>query len=115
MRFLKVLFWLLLGGLAAAFVIYNSDETVSIRLWGGLIADFSLPLLLILVFLLGLLPSLVDAMGRVKGWTGNGLHVPQQVGSKVTSNCGSVLQLDGGKWRQVSGGGFACGPLLNGN
>lgn len=59
MRFLKVLFWLLLGGLVAAFVIYNGDERVSIQLWGGLIADFSLPLLLIIVFLAGLLPSLV--------------------------------------------------------
>ncbi|AQR73078.1 lipopolysaccharide assembly protein LapA domain-containing protein [Sphingomonas sp. LM7] len=59
MRFLKVLFWLLLGGLVAAFVIYNGDERVDIRLWGGLIADFSLPLLLILTFLLGLLPALV--------------------------------------------------------
>jgi putative membrane protein len=34
-------------------VIYNGDERVSIQLWGGLIADFSLPLLLILVFLAG--------------------------------------------------------------
>lgn len=59
MRFLKVLLWLLLGGLVAAFVIYNGGERVEIRLWGGLVADFSLPLLLILVFLLGLLPSLV--------------------------------------------------------
>ncbi|MBB5709252.1 lipopolysaccharide assembly protein LapA domain-containing protein [Sphingomonas xinjiangensis] len=57
MRFLKVLFWLLLGGLVAAFVIYNGDETVTIRLSTSLVADFSLPLLLILVFLLGLLPS----------------------------------------------------------
>ncbi len=59
MRFLKVLFWLLLGGLVAAFVIYNGDERVSIHLWGGLIADFSLPLMLILVFLLGFLPTVV--------------------------------------------------------
>ncbi len=59
MRFLKVLFWLLLGGLVAGFVIYNGDERVSIHLWSGLIADFSLPLLLILVFLLGLLPALL--------------------------------------------------------
>jgi len=58
MRFLKVLFWLLLGGLVAAFVIYNGDERVSIHLWGGLIADFSLPLMLILVFCAGLLPAL---------------------------------------------------------
>lgn len=59
MRFLKVLFWLLLGGLVAGFVIYNGDERVNIHLWSGLVADFSLPLLLILVFLLGLLPALV--------------------------------------------------------
>jgi uncharacterized integral membrane protein len=59
MRFLKVLFWLLLGGVVAAFVIYNGDERVSIRLWGGLIADFSLPLLLILAFLAGFLPMLL--------------------------------------------------------
>ena len=59
MRFLKVLFWLLLGGIVAAFVIYNGDERVAVRLWGGLIADFSLPLLLIIVFLAGLLPMLL--------------------------------------------------------
>jgi lipopolysaccharide assembly protein A len=59
MRFLKVLFWLLLGGLIAGFVIYNGDERVNIHLWSGLIADFSLPLLLMLVFLAGLLPALL--------------------------------------------------------
>ena len=59
MRFLKVLFWLLLGGLVAGFVIYNGDERVNVHLWSGLIADFSLPLLLILVFLAGLLPVLL--------------------------------------------------------
>ncbi len=59
--------------------------------------------------------SLVDALENVKDWTGNGLHVPQQVGTKVTANCGSVLQLNDGKWRQVSPAGFSCGPLLNGN
>jgi lipopolysaccharide assembly protein A len=59
MRFLKVLVWLLLGGIVAAFVIYNGDERVSITLWAGLVADFSLPFLLILVFLAGLLPPLI--------------------------------------------------------
>jgi len=59
MRFLKVLFWLLLGGLVAAFVINNGDERVGIHLWSGLVADFSLPLLLVLVFLSGLLPALL--------------------------------------------------------
>jgi ABC-type branched-subunit amino acid transport system substrate-binding protein len=59
--------------------------------------------------------SLVAALKGVRNWTGNGLHVPQQVGTKVTSNCGSVIQLDDGKWRQVSPGSFMCGPLLNGS
>src|ERR1700756_286801 len=59
MRFLKVLFWLLLGGAVAAFVIYNGDQRVNIRLWGGLIADFSLPVLLVLIFLIGFLPMLL--------------------------------------------------------
>ena len=59
--------------------------------------------------------SLVAALEGVRNWTGNGLHVPQQVGTKVTSNCGSVIQLNDGKWRQVSPGSFMCGPLLNGN
>jgi lipopolysaccharide assembly protein A len=59
MRFLKVLFWLLLGGIVAAFVIYNGDQRVNLRLWGGLIADFSLPFLMIVVFLAGLLPMLL--------------------------------------------------------
>ena len=59
MRFLKILFWLLLGGLFAGFVIYNGGERVTIHLWSGLIADFSLPLLMILVFLAGFLPGLL--------------------------------------------------------
>lgn len=59
MRFLKVLFWLLLGGLVTAFVIYNGDERVALHLWGGLVADFSLPFLMILMFLLGFLPMLL--------------------------------------------------------
>jgi putative membrane protein len=59
MRFLKVLFWLLLGGLVAGFVIYNGDERISIHLWSGLVADFSLPMLMLLTFLAGLLPAML--------------------------------------------------------
>ncbi len=57
--------------------------------------------------------SLVEAMKGVKNWTGNGLHSPQQVGSKVTANCQSILQLNAGKWRQVSPGDFMCAPLID--
>jgi ABC-type branched-subunit amino acid transport system substrate-binding protein len=57
--------------------------------------------------------AMVDALRKVTNWTGNGVHAPQQVGSKTTANCQSVLQLNGGKWSQVSPGGFMCAPLID--
>ena len=57
--------------------------------------------------------TLVDALSRVKNWTSNGIHAPQQVGAKVTTNCVKIIQLHGGKWRQVSPGSYMCGPLID--
>ena len=57
MQFLKILFWCLLAFLAAIFTIGNWTN-VQIKLWGGLIAEVNLPLLLFVVFLLGLLPTM---------------------------------------------------------
>ena len=57
--------------------------------------------------------SLVQSVSRVKDWTGNGLHAPQQVGSKTTANCQSILQLDDGTWRKVSPGDYMCAPLID--
>lgn len=58
MQFLKILFWALLAFLAAIFTIGNWT-TVPIKLWGGLIAEVNLPLLLLVVFLFGLVPMLL--------------------------------------------------------
>ena len=58
MQFLKILFWCLLTFLAAIFTYGNWDR-VEIHLWGGMVADVNLPLLLLVVFLAGLLPILV--------------------------------------------------------
>lgn len=58
MQFLKTLFWCLLAFVAAIFT-RNNWTTVPINLWGGLIAEINLPLLLLVVFLCGLLPMLV--------------------------------------------------------
>jgi len=58
MRFLKILFWLLLGVVIAVFAIGNWTM-VKFRLWGGLTAEVNLPLLLVLTFLAGLLPTLL--------------------------------------------------------
>ena len=56
MQFLKILFWCLLAFIAAVFTIANW-ATVPIRLWGGLIADVNLPMLLLVTFLIGFVPT----------------------------------------------------------
>jgi uncharacterized integral membrane protein len=55
MRFLKTLLWVaLLVGLTI-FAI-NNWEPVSVKLWGGLLLDTKLPMLVILSFFAGFLP-----------------------------------------------------------
>jgi len=56
MQFLKILFWCLLAFTAAVFT-FGNWTTVSIHLFGGLIAETNLPLLLFVTFLLGLVPT----------------------------------------------------------
>ncbi len=57
--------------------------------------------------------TLVQALSKVRNWTGNGLHAPQQVGAKTTANCVKILQLDDGRWSQVSPGDFMCAPNVD--
>lgn len=58
MQFLKLLFWCLVAFLAAVFTFGNWTN-VSIQLFGGLVAEVNLPLLLLTTFLLGFVPTLV--------------------------------------------------------
>ena len=82
MQFLKILFWIVLTVLVVLFADANW-RSVEVRLWGGLIADAKLPILLFLVFLLGFLPTLI--VYRTKMWAlrrrlepleRNAAHVP---------------------------------------
>jgi hypothetical protein len=56
MRFLKVLWWVVVIALAAGFAARNWRD-VTIDLWGGLQADIKIPVLLALMLLLGFLPA----------------------------------------------------------
>jgi putative membrane protein len=56
MQFLKTLLIVFTVGLAVAFA-FNNWTPVDIRLWGGLLVDINKPLLLLLCFLAGLLPT----------------------------------------------------------
>ena len=56
MRFLNGLFWFLLATVVSIFT-YGNWKHVEINLWSGLIADVNLPLLLLIAFLLGFVPT----------------------------------------------------------
>jgi lipopolysaccharide assembly protein A len=56
MQFLRTLIWVLIAGIVVAFS-FNNWAPVPVKLWGGLVADVNLPLLLGAVFLLGFLPT----------------------------------------------------------
>ncbi|RIA36638.1 hypothetical protein DFR49_3922 [Hephaestia caeni] len=58
MQFLKGLFWFLIAVLLAAFVFGNWNEIAHVRLWNDLVADVKLPILVVICFLAGLLPTL---------------------------------------------------------
>ena len=56
MRFLSTLFWALVAAIVALFSWVNWNP-VGLRLWDTLELDIQLPLLLLIVFLLGFLPT----------------------------------------------------------
>ncbi|MSZ76486.1 MAG: ABC transporter substrate-binding protein [Actinobacteria bacterium] len=52
--------------------------------------------------------SLVAALRGVADWTANGLHAPQQVGSKSTGDCFRFLTLEDGDWKPSFGTKYSC-------
>ena len=68
MQFLKTLLWVLIAVIVALFAKSNwSDATLN--LWGDLQADIKLPVLLLIIFLLGFLPTWLVL--RAKLWSAN--------------------------------------------
>lgn len=66
MQFLKTLFWVLIAVVVVLFASRNwSDVTLS--LWGDIQADIKIPILLLIVFLLGWLPTWL--VMRAKLWS----------------------------------------------
>ena len=56
MQFLKTLFWVLLAVIVALFASRNWSSA-TLNLWGDIQADIKIPILLLIVFLLGLVPT----------------------------------------------------------
>jgi uncharacterized integral membrane protein len=56
MQFLKTLFWVLVA-VIVTFFAYRNWTAVTLNLWGDIQADIKIPILLLIVFLLGFLPT----------------------------------------------------------
>jgi uncharacterized integral membrane protein len=56
MQFLKTVFWVLVAVLVALFSFRNWAP-VTLNLWGDIQADIKIPILLLIVFLIGFLPT----------------------------------------------------------
>ena len=86
MQFLKTLFWVVL---AVVMVLFARDNwhVVSVNLWAGLVADIKLPLLVLIAYLLGLLPTLIVYRARI--WSLRrrlDTQNPSNAGPAATSN-----------------------------
>ena len=66
MHFLKTLFWVLVAVVVVLFASRNWAD-VTLNLWGDIQADIKLPILLLVIFLLGWLPTWL--VMRAKLWS----------------------------------------------
>lgn len=64
MRFLRTLFWVVVIVSLAIFAAGNWND-VTLNLWGNLQADVKLPILLLLLFLIGFLPTYFVMRGKL--------------------------------------------------
>jgi lipopolysaccharide assembly protein A len=68
MQFLRTVFWVVLAVVGVIFS-FNNWQIVSIKLWGDIIVDTPLPILVLVVFMLGLVPTLI--LHRATRWNLN--------------------------------------------
>jgi putative membrane protein len=64
MQFLKTLFWVLLAVVLALFASRNWSSA-TLNLWGDIQADIKIPILLLIAFVLGWLPTWLIMRARV--------------------------------------------------
>lgn len=64
MQFLKTLFWVLIAVLVALFASRNWSS-VTVNLWGDIQADIKLPVLMLIIFLIGFLPTWLILRARI--------------------------------------------------
>ncbi len=64
MQFLRTLFWVVIAAFVAIIASENWRD-VTLDLWGNLQADIKIPVLLIITFLIGFLPTWLVMRGKI--------------------------------------------------
>jgi len=64
MQFLRTLFWVVIA-VFLAILGRNNWSDVTLNLWGPFQADVKIPLLVLIVFLIGFLPTFLILRGRI--------------------------------------------------
>ena len=67
MQFLKTLSWVLIAVIVVLFGTRNWAD-VTLNLWGDIQADIKIPILLVIVFLMGFLPTWLFMRARIWSW-----------------------------------------------
>ena len=94
MQFLKTVFWVLIAVVVALFARSNWSD-VTLNLWGDIQADIRLPILLLIVFLIGFLPT----------WL---IHASADLVAPPPHRCDgaqSTCLASDGRWRRGPGAG----------
>ena len=80
MNFLKTLLWILIAAVLAIFATANWND-VTISLWSGLLVTIKLPFLLLIVFLIGFLPTWLVMRGKL--WRARRIGADGSLGTPV--------------------------------
>jgi putative membrane protein len=64
MQFLRTLFWVVIAAFVAI-IASNNWSDVTLNLWGNLQADIKIPVLLLITFLIGFLPTWLIMRGKL--------------------------------------------------
>lgn len=64
MQFLRTLFWVVIAAFVAI-IASNNWRDVTLDLWGNLQADIKIPVLLLIIFLIGFLPTWLIMRGKI--------------------------------------------------
>ena len=93
MQFLKTVFWVLVAVLVALFSFRNWAP-VTLNLWGDIQADIKIPILLLIVFLLGFLPTWLLMRTRIWSYRRR-LEAHERSRASMTSASSEVPAEDG--------------------